>query len=60
MRCLGMGHCGCTKPAVYVWTCQPSGNQIPLCVDCCAGWRANAVDDPALGPESIRQLAAVR
>jgi len=43
-----------------MWTCQPSGNDIPLCIECCAGWRRNAVDDPALGPESIRQLAVVR
>lgn len=60
MRCLGMGHSGCDRPAVYLWTCQPAPNQIPLCVKCCAGWRDNAVKEPDLGPESIRQIGAIR
>ena len=46
--------------AVYVWTSQPSGNEVPLCIECCAEWRVNAADDPTLEPYSIRQISAIR
>ena len=34
-----------------------SGNEIPLCIECCAHWRIVARDEPDLGPSRIRQLA---
>jgi hypothetical protein len=61
--------CGCCshiwrdgKPgnedAAYLWHAEPSGNVIPLCVDCCAYWRLNAVDDPDLLPSLIESIPA--
>jgi hypothetical protein len=43
-------------PAAYMWTCQPSGNEVPLCVSCCAHWRENAAIEPDLLPARIRSL----
>lgn len=46
-------------PAVYAWhTKGPAGvgNEIPLCAECCARWRANANTDPDLAPERITEL----
>jgi hypothetical protein len=45
------------KPAAYLWTASPSGNEIPLCVECCAYWRVTARDEPDLGPARIRSLS---
>ena len=42
--------------AAYMWTASPSGNEIPLCAECCAAWRVNAVAEPDLGPARIRSL----
>ena len=44
------------RPAVYLWTASPSGNEIPLCAECCAYWRKAAIDEPDLGPARIRSL----
>lgn len=43
-------------PADYIWTCALSGNEVPLCASCCAGWRLNAEADPGLAPSRIRQV----
>ncbi len=44
------------QPAVYLWTAQPSGDEFPVCVECCAYWRSIARDDPDLGPWRIQQI----
>jgi len=44
------------NPAAYLWTAHPSGNKIPLCVECCAGWRRVAVNEPDLAPSRIQSL----
>lgn len=48
--------CYCGEPAAYIWTAQPSGNELPLCEECCALWRADAVLMPWLVPLRIRSL----
>lgn len=46
--------------AVYLWYSRPGpagvGNQLPLCASCCATWRLNAVEDPALEPVLITKM----
>lgn len=60
------GACGCCfrivrdghrriSPARYAWT-TPTGHVERLCVRCCALWRHNAEDDPALAPLRIVDL----
>ena len=44
-------------PAVYLWVCALNGNEVELCVECCAAWRLNAASDPALAASSITQLS---
>jgi hypothetical protein len=44
-------------PAAYVWT-LPTGHEVPLCVSCCAHWRANADVDRSLSPLRIRSATA--
>ncbi len=44
------------QPARYVWKAQISGNEVPLCEDCCAKWRVNARAEPDLEPVWIRTL----
>ena len=46
-------------PAAYIWT-TPHGHEVPLCVSCCAHWRANAVEDPELLPVRVRSVEEVR
>ena len=43
--------------AEYVWTCQPSGYEVPLCGTCVYWWRQNAAADPTLAPARIRSIA---
>jgi hypothetical protein len=43
--------------ARYVWTMR-RGNEVLLCVPCCALWRENAVEDPSLEPLRITELGA--
>jgi len=43
------------EPAAYEWV-SPGGRSRLLCVSCCALWRQNAAEDPALLPISIRLL----
>lgn len=43
-------------PAAYVWHAA-IGNQIPLCVECCARWRANAEAGAADPPTKIEELS---
>jgi hypothetical protein len=54
--CLHITRAGDTRPrripAAYLWV-TAVGNEIPLCVSCCACWRQNAVDDPDLEPARI-------
>lgn len=45
-------------PATYMWISRV-GNKIPLCVSCCASWRANAVEDPDLQAARIYSLSEV-
>ena len=46
----------CRKPgAVYLWTTWIH-NTVPLCERCCAEWRLNARQDPALSPKTITDL----
>jgi len=33
-----------------------SGNRVPLCVECCAEFRANAQAEPSLGASRIQQI----
>lgn len=61
--CLHIRRAGETKPrrvpTAYVWTTQ-GGHEIPLCVSCCAHWRANGAEDPALLPARIRSAGEAR
>lgn len=44
-------------PARYVMT-LPIGNEVPLCVECCAWWRADAAEsgDPLSQPVRIVEV----
>ena len=61
-RLAGPGKCwACASgkpphPAAYLWTAHPSGNEIPLCVECCAAWRDIACKEPDLAPARIQSL----
>lgn len=50
--CYGLGHMADLR---YVWT-FPNGNVLELCVECCAGWRMNATEEPSLRPKSIEEI----
>lgn len=55
--CFGSGLSGHPRRAEYVWHTQ-IGNEIPLCGPCCALWRQNAAEDPALAPARVADLEA--
>lgn len=42
-------------PARYLWHCT-NGNVVPLCIECCAAWRANAEEEPTLAPARITEI----
>lgn len=44
------------RVAVVIWVVSSSGNEIPLCAECCASWRANAKDDAELAPSEVREV----
>lgn len=52
-----LGHKTGDEAAVagYIWTAQPSGNEIPLCASCCALWRADAEAGRCPMPSRVRQ-----
>lgn len=48
------------RKATYEWTASPSGNQIPLCKECCCGWLENIAADPSLMPSKLRVITLAR
>ena len=54
-------HPDVTQPPAYVWT-TPGGDDVPLCIDCCAEWREYCYNKTpsVLDLISVTQLRVIR